>query len=103
MFELCKGFRFEAAHTLERSVDAEPSRRIHGHSYRAEVAVRGVPDSRTGMIIDAALLEAALAGAQDALDHRFLDDVPGLGPATLETWRPGSGARWHPAWPGWRG
>ena len=84
MYELCKGFRFEAAHTLDRTVDAEPSRRIHGHSYRAEVAVRGEPDPRTGMIIDASLLESALAGAQDGLDHRFLDEVAGLGPATLE-------------------
>ncbi|MEJ1974935.1 MAG: 6-carboxytetrahydropterin synthase [Acetobacteraceae bacterium] len=84
MFELCKQFRFEAAHTLERTVDAEPSRRIHGHSYRAEVVIRGAPDPRTGMIIDASLFEAALAVAQDGLDHRFLDDVPGLGPATLE-------------------
>ncbi len=84
MFELCKQFRFEAAHTLERTVDAEPSRRIHGHSYRAEVVIRGMPDPRTGMIIDATLFEAALAVAQDGLDHRFLDEVPGLGPATLE-------------------
>ncbi len=84
MFELCKNFRFEAAHTLERVVETESSRRIHGHSYRAEVAIRGVPDPRTGMIIDATLFEAVLAKAQDGLDHRLLDDVPGLGPATLE-------------------
>ncbi len=84
MFELCKNFRFEAAHTLERTVETESSRRIHGHSYRAEVTIRGTPDPRTGMIIDATLFEAALAKAQDGLDHRLLDDVPGLGPATLE-------------------
>jgi 6-pyruvoyltetrahydropterin/6-carboxytetrahydropterin synthase len=41
MFELSKQFRFDAAHTLERSIDTESSRRIHGHSYRAEVTVRG--------------------------------------------------------------
>ncbi len=84
MFELCKSLRFEAAHTLERAVETDSSRRIHGHSYRAEVAVRGTPDPRSGMIIDAALFEAALAKAQDGLDHRFLDDVADLGPATLE-------------------
>ena len=32
MFELSKTFGFDAAHTLRRKVDAEPSRRIHGHS-----------------------------------------------------------------------
>jgi 6-pyruvoyl-tetrahydropterin synthase len=42
MFELSKQFWFDAAHTLNRSIDAESSRRIHGHSYRAEVTVRGI-------------------------------------------------------------
>ena len=40
----------EAAHTLERSIDAEGSRRIHGHTYTAEVMVRG---ERVGAAIDA--------------------------------------------------
>jgi 6-pyruvoyltetrahydropterin/6-carboxytetrahydropterin synthase len=84
MFELTKQFRFDAAHTLERRIDTEPSRRIHGHSYRATVTVRGEPDPRTGMIIDLGLFERALAEARDGLDHRLLDEVPDLGPATLE-------------------
>lgn len=85
MFELSKQFRFEAAHTLPgRAIDADPSRRIHGHSYRAEIVVRGTPDPTSGMIIDLGLFERALATAQDGLDHRFLDEVPNLGPATLE-------------------
>ena len=84
MFEISKQFRFEAAHTLERAIDTDPSRRIHGHSYRAEVMLRGVPDAKTGMIMDLALLQQALEEARDGLDHRFLDDVPDLGPATME-------------------
>ncbi|MBV8686680.1 MAG: 6-carboxytetrahydropterin synthase [Alphaproteobacteria bacterium] len=84
MFELARQFRFEAAHTLRREVEAEASRRIHGHSYRAEVVVRGEPDPATGMVLDLGLFERALSGVHDALDHRFLDEVDGLGPATLE-------------------
>lgn len=84
MFELSKQFRFDAAHTLERTIDAEPSRRVHGHSYRAEVVVRGKPDPRTGMIIDLGHFERALEEARDGLDHRFLDEVQDLGPATME-------------------
>jgi 6-pyruvoyltetrahydropterin/6-carboxytetrahydropterin synthase len=84
MFELTKQFRFDAAHTLDRRIDTEPSRRIHGHSYRAAVTVRGRPDPVSGMIIDLGFFEQALAKARDGLDHRFLDEVPGLGPATLE-------------------
>jgi 6-pyruvoyltetrahydropterin/6-carboxytetrahydropterin synthase len=84
MFELSKQFRFDAAHTLDRSINTESSRRIHGHSYRAEVTVRGHPDPVTGMVVDLGLLERTMADARDALDHRFLDEVDDLGPATME-------------------
>jgi len=84
MFELSKQFRFDAAHTLERSIETESSRRIHGHSYRAEVTVRGRPDPTTGMIVDLGLLERMMGDARDALDHRFLDEINDLGPATME-------------------
>jgi 6-pyruvoyltetrahydropterin/6-carboxytetrahydropterin synthase len=84
MFELAKQFRFDAAHTLERDIDSESSRRIHGHSYRAEIVLRGMPDPKTGMIVDLGRLERALDAMRGELDHRFLDEVEGLGPATME-------------------
>jgi 6-pyruvoyltetrahydropterin/6-carboxytetrahydropterin synthase len=84
MYELSKEFRFDAAHTLDRTVDTEPSRRIHGHSYRAEVVVRGRPDPRSGMVIDLGLFDQALQEARHSLDHRFLDEINDLGPATME-------------------
>ena len=84
MWELSKSFRFEAAHTLMRVADSEASRRIHGHSYRAEVAIRGTPDAKTGMLIDLGELDRALERLRLALDHRFLDEIADLGPATLE-------------------
>lgn len=83
-FELTKQFRFDSAHTLRRSVERESSLRVHGHSYRAEVTIGGAPDPDTGMIVDAKRIEDVLAGARDALDHRMLDEVDGLGPATME-------------------
>lgn len=84
MWELTKSFRFDAAHTLDRSIAAEASRRIHGHSYRAEVTVRGEADAKTGMVVDFGLLEQTLAEAREGLDHRLLDEVADLGPATME-------------------
>jgi 6-pyruvoyltetrahydropterin/6-carboxytetrahydropterin synthase len=84
MHELSKQFRFEAAHTLRRAIEAESSLRIHGHSYRAEVSVRGEADATTGMVVDLGLFERALRDARDGLDHRFLDEVPDLGPPTME-------------------
>lgn len=84
MFELSKQFRFDAAHTLDRMIETESSRRIHGHSYRGEVTIRGLPDPVSGMLTDLGLLERALAEVRDGLDHRFLDEVEDLGPATME-------------------
>lgn len=83
-FELSKQFRFEAAHTLCRAVDGEASRRIHGHSYRAEVVVRGQADPTTGMVIDLGLLQPLLEEVRAGLDHQFLDEIPDLGAPTME-------------------
>src|SRR3546814_3333385 len=55
-----------------------------GHAYRARVAVRGRPDPATGMVIDLEKLEQAFAAIRARLDHHFLDEVEGLGPATME-------------------
>ena len=84
MFELTKQFRFEAAHTLQRAIGTEGSRRVHGHSYRADVTVRGLPDKDSGMIVDLGLFDLSLQKVRDRLDHHFLDEVADLGPATLE-------------------
>lgn len=83
-FELSQRFYFEAAHTLQRTFGAEGSRRIHGHTYDAEVTVAGIPGKNTGMVIDLSDLRAEISRVRDLLDHHFLDEVPGLGTATLE-------------------
>lgn len=82
--ELSQRFFFEAAHTLQRTTETESSLRIHGHTYHAEVTVAGVPSQNTGMVIDLGYLRSHIARVRELLDHRFLDDVPALAPATLE-------------------
>lgn len=82
--ELSQRFYFEAAHTLERSIDAEGSRRIHGHTYHAEVTVAGNADEDTGMVVDLGHLRNAIAVLRPRLDHHLLDEVEDLGPPTLE-------------------
>lgn len=83
-YELSKTFVFDAAHTLDYTAEPETTRRIHGHSYWAEVTVRGAPDPATGMVIDFFTFEKLLNKVRDSLDHQYLDDIPGLKPATLE-------------------
>jgi len=84
MFELTKWVSFEAAHALDGTSLGAAGEEIHGHSFRAEVAIRGTPDARSGMVVDLGALDAALGEVRGALDHRFLNKVDGLGAPTLE-------------------
>jgi 6-pyruvoyltetrahydropterin/6-carboxytetrahydropterin synthase len=84
MWELTKSFRFEAAHSLPGTTFGAASEEIHGHSFRAEVSVRGTPDPVTGMVLDLGLLERSMAEVQKMLDHKFLNKVENLGKPTLE-------------------
>ncbi|HUY40641.1 MAG TPA: 6-carboxytetrahydropterin synthase QueD [Candidatus Dormibacteraeota bacterium] len=75
--QIRKHFRFEAAHSLPN----HPGKcaRMHGHSYRLDVAISG-PLHRDGpargMVEDFDALEALVtAEVLDALDHRTLNEV----------------------------
>ena len=83
-YEISQTFFFDAAHTLRREIEADSSRRVHGHTYHAEVTLSGQPDAATGMVVDLGLVRRAIEQLRPALDHRMLDDIAGLGPATLE-------------------
>jgi len=84
VMQLSQKFYFEAAHTLQRVFEVESSRRIHGHTYSGEVTVAGSADERSGMVMDLATLKTAIEVTREKLDHRLLDEVVGLGAATLE-------------------
>lgn len=82
--EISQTFFFDAAHTLDRVIDTESSKRVHGHTYNAEVFLSGLPDPHTGMVMDLGLVRRELALLREQLDHQLLDDVADLGPPTLE-------------------
>ena len=69
---------------LRREIEAGGSRRVHGHTYHAEVFLTGPRDPATGMVLDLGLLRQGLAVVREQLDHHMLDEVPGLGTPTLE-------------------
>jgi len=84
MWELTKSFRFEAAHALSGTTYGAASEQIHGHSFRAEVTIRGKPDPATGMVLDLGMLDRRIAEVSKALDHKLLNTIEALGPPTLE-------------------
>lgn len=82
--ELVKDFRFEAAHYLPRLPEGHKCRRMHGHSFRGEIAVRGPVDPHTGWLIDFGELKNVVRPIVDRLDHYLLNDIPGLDNPTSE-------------------
>jgi len=79
-----KDFTFESAHYLPGAAPGSANARVHGHSFRARVSLKGEPDPVTGLLYHFDELTAAVAGAREDLDHRLLNDVPGLETPTLE-------------------
>ncbi|MFN4360262.1 MAG: 6-carboxytetrahydropterin synthase [Hylemonella sp.] len=84
MYEISQRFFFDSAHTLRRDIEAAGSRRVHGHTYYAEVFVRGEPQGQSGMVLDLGYVRREIEGLREKLDHHFLDEVAGLGIPTLE-------------------
>lgn len=82
--ELVKDFRFEAAHYLPNVPEGHKCRRIHGHSFRGEVSVRGPIDPRLGWVIDFAELRDAVDPVVRELDHYLLNEISGLENPTAE-------------------
>lgn len=98
--EISYRFGFDAAHRFDHFPAGHANAGVHGHSFQAEVSVRGGPDPRTGFVLEFGELERACLNAREALDHRMLNDVKDLGPPSLENlcqwlWR-----RLAPAVPG---
>jgi 6-pyruvoyltetrahydropterin/6-carboxytetrahydropterin synthase len=85
--KLTQTFYFEAAHTLsDRYIDVHQkmnSENIHGHTYHASISIKGQPD-QDGMIKDFGHFAWVINPLKLKLDHKFLDNVEGLGRPTLE-------------------
>jgi 6-pyruvoyltetrahydropterin/6-carboxytetrahydropterin synthase len=82
--ELTRKFHFAAAHFLPNVPEGHKCRQLHGHSYEVEIAVRGPVNPDTGWLLDYGEMDAAVKPVIGELDHRTLNDVPGLENASSE-------------------
>jgi 6-pyruvoyltetrahydropterin/6-carboxytetrahydropterin synthase len=83
--EISYRFGFDAAHRFENYPDGHPYRGVHGHSFQVEVSLRGAPDAASGFVADFGELEASCARVRAALDHKMLNELPGLARPSLES------------------
>jgi 6-pyruvoyltetrahydropterin/6-carboxytetrahydropterin synthase len=82
--EIFNIYHIEAARRLPRLPESHPCSRVHGHSFRVEIYVSGPVHPDTGWVIDFAELDAAFAPIREQIDHRYLNDIPGLENPTSE-------------------
>ncbi len=76
--EIAKEFRFEAAHFLPGVAETHQCHKIHGHSYRVVIRVKGPVDEKMGWVMDLCELNEAFAPLAKLLDHSMLNEIEGL-------------------------
>ncbi|HUD92759.1 MAG TPA: 6-carboxytetrahydropterin synthase QueD [Sphingobium sp.] len=82
--DIFKIFQIEAAHRLPHVPAGHKCARLHGHSFRIEIHLSGPVDPHAGWVMDFADLKTVFAPVHERLDHRLLNDVPGLENPTSE-------------------
>jgi 6-pyruvoyltetrahydropterin/6-carboxytetrahydropterin synthase len=95
-----KEFTFEAAHRLPEAPPGHKCGRLHGHSFRVEVHVEGNIDARAGWVMDFADIKEAFQPLYEQLDHRYLNEIPGLCNPTSENLARWIWERLRPTLPG---
>ena len=81
---LIRKYQIEAAHRLPKLPAEHKCHRLHGHSFRIEVVVRGEIDPELGWMMDYAEIDEIFAPVFDRLDHHYLNEIPGLENPTSE-------------------
>ena len=98
--EIFREFTFEAAHRLPNVPEGHKCARLHGHSFKTRVWVKGDLDAKLGWVMDFADIKAAAKPVIARLDHYYLNEIEGLENPTSENVARWIWARLKPALPG---
>lgn len=82
--QIFREFTFDAAHRLDHLPEGHKCARLHGHTYRVKLWLRGPVQEPIGWIRDFADVKAAAKPVLDELDHQVLNEIPGLEQPTAE-------------------
>lgn len=82
--EVFSEITFEAAHCLPNLPEGHKCRRLHGHSFRVAIFVRGPIDVHAGWVMDFGEIKAAFEPLRCQLDHSYLNEIAGLENPTSE-------------------
>jgi len=79
-----KEFKFDSAHWLPHVPPTHKCANMHGHTYYIEIHVEDELDPRLGWVLDYNDLRKVVEPLVDRLDHKVLNDIPGLENPTAE-------------------
>lgn len=84
-FELRQSFQFESARFLPNLPPQHPCSRMHGHSFKLTLIWQGALDPQIGWVRDYhEVKQQTQTTILDLLDHRVLNEIPGLDNPTSE-------------------
>ncbi len=84
LFEIKNQFRLESARHLPRLSKDHPCARIHGHSFQIVTCLRGPLVSDLEWVRDYHEITTTVESLLKTLDHRLLNEIPGLENPTTE-------------------
>ncbi len=79
-----KEFTFDAAHFLSQVPEGHKCRQLHGHTYHLTVFIEGDILPQLGWVEDYGDIKIKVKEVLSLIDHKFLNDVPGLENPTCE-------------------
>lgn len=79
-----RDFTFDSAHFLTAVPPGHKCSTMHGHTYRLRVYLEGKPGTQTGWIIDFSELKKIVNKPLELIDHKCLNNIPGLENPTCE-------------------
>ncbi|HZA25847.1 MAG TPA: 6-carboxytetrahydropterin synthase QueD [Dehalococcoidia bacterium] len=97
--EIFKVFTCESAHRLPYVPEGHKCGRLHGHSFRIEIWVRGKVDDQNGWVMDFADVSEVFKPIYQQLDHHYLNEIEGLYNPTSENLARWIWDRLHPSLP----
>jgi len=81
---LSKIFTFDASHNLINLPEGHKCAKLHGHTFKLIVTVKGEVDPENGWVIDYSDIQKMVSPVIDILDHAYLNDIDGLTNPTSE-------------------
>ena len=82
--ELFFRFDFAAARHLPKLGAEHPCRRLHGHTFMVELVLYGELGADSDWIVDFDEIDRLTTNLKAQLDHRNLNEIPGLDNPTTE-------------------